>query len=424
MDVTHSPLAPFYTTASGFDFIQTGSSSIVRVKWQLNRQMARYLTTICQHHAPGFQLPKQRTLSQVDDYFREQTGSSSDLVSQIILGLYQPFQSQPLAPILHSTWVNFVQYMAIKLACNLWHRLPTLQRTEERFNQFYQASLFPPESLFNNFNHKNNQDLLSGIERWTYRVLRNFIYSKIRSQELYFGLSNLGVVSKSTRSYINNALSNSIAKDRIELAIFLVKIFKEYLRRSTVRTHQLQISDWEVIHQECCKQWYKSNQILFILSIDNIQEELIFVGKCVRQATNISIVSLDSQIANNESYTLTDVTASNSTDSVYQVAEEILWSKAYSELLLIVSQQIAQLDAMNQEIVKLYYKDSLNQTAIASLLQIDAATVSRRLRAVAQKILVVIHQQIPHPEGNKLGDKSTALAAIKEILQNFYHSEP
>jgi hypothetical protein len=282
MDVTPSSLTPFYTTATGFDFIQTSSRLIVRVKWQLNQQMIGYLAPICQNHVLDFQLPKQRTLANIDSYLQQQISRSPSLINQVTLELYQPFQSQPLAPILHSTWVNFVQYMAVKLACNLWHRLPPLQRTEERFHQFHQASLFPPESLFNNFNHERNHDLLDGIERWTYRVLRNFIYSKIRGQELYFGLSDLGVVSKSTRSYISKILNSSGSKDRIELDIFLVKIFKEYLKRSTARTNQLQTSDWEIINQECCKLWNKSHQTPLQLSIDEIQTELNFIGKYVR----------------------------------------------------------------------------------------------------------------------------------------------
>jgi hypothetical protein len=423
MDVTASPLTPFYATATGFDFIQT-SSPIVRVKWQLNQQMIGYLTPICQTHAMDFQLPKERSLIKIDRYLQQQASQSPNLSNQVTLELYQPFQSQPLAPILHSTWVNFVQYTAVKLACNLWHRLPPLQRTEERFHQFHQASLFPPESLFNNFNHQHNQDLLNSIERWTYRVLRNFIFSKIRGQELYFGLSDLGVVSKSTRSYISNALRGSISADRIELDIFLVQMFKEYLKRSTVRTNQLQTSDWEIIQQECYKLWNRAYQTPFKLSIDDIQAELNFVGKCVRQSTQVSIASLDCQIANSQDYTLADTIASEQVDSVYQLEEAILWNNVYSELLVIISQQIEQLDCLNQKIVKLYYQDSLNQTAIALIVKIDAGTVSRRLRAVSQKILEAIYQQVQHPDGKGIGDPAMALAAIKEILRKFYQNKP
>jgi RNA polymerase sigma factor (sigma-70 family) len=423
MDVTSSPLTPFYATAVRFDFIHTGSSPIVRVKWQLNQQMIRYLTPICQTHAIDFQLPKERSLSTIDKYLQQQISRSPNLSNHVTLELYQPFQSQPLAPILHSTWVNFVQYMAVTLACNLWHRLPPLQRTKERFHQFHQASLFPPENLFNNFNHQNNQDLLNSIERWTYRVLRNSIYSKIRGQELYFGLSDLGVVSKSTRAYVSNALKSSVSADRIELDVFLTKIFKEYLKRSTVRTNQLQTNDWTIIHQECCKLWNRSYSTLFKLSIDDIQAELNFVGKCVRQSTNVSIASLDCQISNNSDYTLTDTIASVQVDSVYQVEEALLWSQAYSELLIIISQQITQLDSLNQKIMKLYYRDSLSQTVIASIIGINAGTVSRRLRAAAQKILEACYQQIQHPDGNATEDLATALAAIKEILRKFYQDE-
>jgi RNA polymerase sigma factor (sigma-70 family) len=424
MDVTSSPLTPFYATAARFDFIHTGSNPIVRVQWQLNQQMIGYLTPLCQTHAVDFQLPKERSLATIDKYLQQQISRSPNLINRVTLELYQPFQSQPLAPILHSTWVNFIQYMAVKLACNLWHRLPFLQRTEERFHQFHQASLFPPESLFNNFNYQHNQDLLNSIERWTYRVLRNFIYSKIRGQELYFGLSDLGVVSRSTRTYVGNALKGSVSADRIELDVFLVQIFKEYLKRSTVRTNQLQTSDWEIIQQECCKLWNRSYQTPFKLSIDGIQAELNFVGKCVRQSTNISISSLDCQVANSPDYTLADTIASEQVDSVYQVEEAMLWSQAYSELLIIMSQQIEQLDSLNQKIMKLYYRDSLSQTAISSIIGIDAATVSRRLRASSQKILVAFYQLIQHPDGNARGDSSIALAALKEILRKFYQDEP
>ncbi len=424
MDVTASSLSPFYTAAVRFDFIHTGSSPIVRVKWQLNQQMIGYLSLICQNHVTDFHLPPERSLTAIDKYLQQQINRSPDLANSVTLELYQLLQSQPLDPILHSTWVNFVQYMAVKLACNLWHRLPSLQRTEERFHQFHQASLFPPTSLFNNFNHQNNQYLLNSIERWTYRVLRNFIYSKIRGQELYFGLSDLGVVSKSTRAYVKNSLKGCISKDRMELDIFLVKILKEYLKRSTVRTNQLQTSDWETIQQECCNLWNRSTQTPFKLSINDIQAELNFVGKCIRQSTNIAITSLDCQIANSPDYTLTDTIAIPQVDSVYQAEEALLWSQAYSELLIIIGQQITQLDSLNQKIMKLYYRDSLSQTVISSIVGIDAGTVSRRLRAISQKILEAFYQQVQHPDDNAIGDLATALTAIKKILRKFYQNEP
>ncbi len=423
MDVTPSPLTPFYATASRFDFIQTSSSPIIRVKWQLNHQTVRYLASICQTCVADFEISKDRSLAQIDSYLQEQINLSPHLTNQVTLKLYQSLQSQSLAATAHSTWINFVQHMAVKLACNLWHRLPPLQRTEERFHQFHQASLFPPENLFNNFNHKHNQDLLSGIECWTYRVLRNFIYSEIRSQELYFGLSNLGVVSKSSSSYICKALNSSMSKDRVELGIFLIKVFKEYLKRSTVRTNQLQASDWEIICQECSKLWNRSYQTPFKLSIDDIQAELNLVGKCVRQFTSVSIVSLDCPIASSENYTLAD-TISQQVDSVYEADAAMLWAKVYSELLVIIGQGDSQLDSRDKKIMRLYYKDSLNQTEIAAIFNIDPGTVSRRLRAFSREIIAVVYQQIEHPDGNRIGDESTALKAIKEILQKFYQDEP
>jgi RNA polymerase sigma factor (sigma-70 family) len=420
MDVTPSPFTPFYAIASGFDFIQTSSSPIIRVKWQLNQQVIGYLSSICQIHITDFEIPKKSSLAQIDVYLQQQINLSPCLINQVTLELYQSLQSQFIASAAHSAWINFVQYMAVKLACNLWHRLPPLQRNEERFHQFHQASLFPPENLFNNFNHKHNQDLLSGIERWTYRVLRNFIYSEIRTQELYFGLSNLGVVSKSSPFCIRKTLNGSIPEDRIELDIFLVKVFKEYLKRSTVRTNHLQASDWEIIYQECSNLWNRSYQPLFKLSIDDIQSELNFVGKCVRHSTDVSIISLDCQIASSENYTLADTIVSQQVNSVYETDAAMLWAKAYSELLVIVSQIDSQLDSRDKKIMKLYYEDSLNQTEIAAIFSIDAGTVSRRLRAFSRKIIAVAYQQIEHPDGTKIGDESTALKAIKEILRKFY----
>jgi DNA-directed RNA polymerase specialized sigma24 family protein len=109
---------------------------------------------------------------------------------------------------------------------------------------------------------------------------------------------------------------------------------------------------------------------------------------------------------------------------VYQAEEAILWSRAYSELLVIIGQQIEQLNSLNQKIMKLYYQDSLNQTAIALIVEIDAGTVSRRLRASSQKILIAFYQQIQHPDGNETGDPLIALTAIKEILRKFYQDKP
>jgi RNA polymerase sigma factor (sigma-70 family) len=438
----HSPFTPFYAV------------SIDETKWALNRESIKYLVQICRTYSPEFQLPVDLHLATVDRCVNQQLAASPDLVDRVVTELYQTFllrhllgcyifqlgancftlkQSNTLHQIYLSTnashriWRNFVCYMSEKLASNLWHRLPPHKQMDEVLTLFQNADLLEPGKLFKNFNPGYDRDLLNGIERWTYRVLRNFIYSQIRDREPLFGLTNLGVVARSTQVCIRNALWGNSSQDRLELDIFLVQIFKNYLKRSQVRTDRLQASDWDEIDRECQRQWHKLDRDLPPLSIAQIKDELSFIGNCIRQAANISIDSLDRPLVGVASagrenrdlnYTITDTIVEVNT--VDREDEATVWSAAYVRLFLIIKQTIVDLDPFDREILELRYRDGLKQEEISVKIAKDQTTISRKLRSIEKKILVNIHQQINHPDEKAGKIESTAIAGMKAALKQFY----
>ena len=392
----HSRLTSFYAV-------------YVQHQWRLNSKNLTYIAQICSNYLPS--PPIDLHLATVDRYVNEQVAVNPHLTNLVVTELYQKFSTDRN----HQIWINFIHYISEKLIANLWNRLPEYKRVEETLDLLRNVTLVEPEKLFHGFDPLFDRDLLNGIERWTYRFLRNSVYGQIRAREQFFGLSNLGVVSKSTKLSIRKVLSSQIVndleglcnhnlKDRLIVDLLLVDIYKSYLNRTQIRTDRLVARDWQQIELEVQKQWSNLELDLPPPSIEKIQAELKLIGGCIRKATSISIQSLD---------------AGNSPSA--SIAQRSGYSQAYSQLLVIVGETIVTLKPRNIRLLELYYRDGLTQKEISLIIERDQTVISKNLTHIELAILRNIHKQLCLDDVDApVRIDRTSIRAMKDALKDFY----
>ena len=402
----HSRLACFYAV-------------FVEHQWRLNSENLTCIAQICSNYLPSPPIDLQ--LATVERYVHEQVTTNQHLTSLVVTELYQKFSTDRH----HQIWLNFIHYMSEKLIANLWNRLPEYKRVEETFDLLRSTPLVAPPELFKGFNPEYDRDLLTGIERWTYRFLRNSIFSQIRKREQFFGLSDLGVVSKSTKLSIRKSLSSRVfshgeglsnhnLKNRQIVDLLLVDIYKNYLKRSQVRTDKLAVRDWELIELEVQSQWSNLELDLPPPSIAIIQAELKSIGSCIREAVSVSTRSLDATIVPPKGIERKNIDRAGESD----------WCNVYAQLFTIIKQTILTLEPRNVEILEFRYRDGLIQSAIGLKIGKDQTIVSRRLLAIEKIFLRVIHRQLSHPDDLEITKiDRTAIRAMKQALRAFYSSQ-
>lgn len=420
----HSRLTPFYAV-------------YIQQQWRLNAKSLTHIAQICSSYST--EQPIDLRLATVDRYVHEQIALNQDLTNLVVTELYQNFSivdglvqsgvsacaSGRLTPKVEvafpaknhnrQIWINFIHYMSEKLITNTWNRLPEYKRVESTLDLLRTATLVAPEKLFEGFDRAFDRDLLNGIERWTYRFLRNSVSSQIRAKDQFFGLSSLGVISKSTKLSIRKALASQTfnnveglsdynLKDRSIVDTLLVDIYKSYLSRTQIRTDRLAAQDWQQIELEVQKQWSNLELDLPPPSIDKIQVELKLIGGCVRGAESISFQSID---------------AGNMPSAI--VAQRSGYYQAYSQLFEILNQTIATLDPLDLRLLELRYRDGLTQLEISLIIERDQSIVSKKITHIEKIILKSIHQKLRIDLDPPVKIDRTSIRAMKDALKDFYN---
>ncbi|WP_310485154.1 hypothetical protein [Chamaesiphon sp. VAR_48_metabat_403] len=514
MYASRSLLTAFYAVFTGN--IRTSSPNNFQ-NWQLNRKAIVYLAAIGQFYLPGFELPNdERTLSTVDRTICNQLALSPELTDLVVKELYRAFvlrflrdylilyllllseyvtlkQCNELYKILHKEslstdrnyplWSNFIHYTSVRLTCNLWHRLPPYLQTDLTLNLLEISGLFDPLRLFKNFNpnyESNLYALLNKIERYTYRTLRNFVYGEIRRGEIYFGLSDLGVInnSYSSISQIRKVLDPNGSSDRVEIYIIVASVLKNYDKRVDL----LKDSDWINIQTNIQQEyenlsnsleelsqlsladikriingkvsdnpvWLKNIARAILkkylkqldLSINKLEEShwTNFCNKCQRIINLLAYKLQELSIAEiKEDYTfianylrqstvikIKDIdpppmeNLPYTTDDASSAEELNEMMKSYGCLFPIVKKEILQLNPTDLDIIILTYRDGLKQEQIVPKVNKDQGNISKILRKIEKKILKQIHISIEHPDEmqGKINEKS--LDAMRTILKLFF----
>jgi RNA polymerase sigma factor (sigma-70 family) len=360
-------LAPFFA-------VQQFDDSTLR-SWQVNRPTLRQ---ICADLPLDRSLPPSPDFWVLNSFLHQQLPDLSP-IDTIVTRLYQ--QQEPH----RDCWLNFIHFMAVKTATYCWRKLPAQARTPERSESLSSPPFIPPQKLFTNFQPPKNKFLLGAIEAWTYQALKYHLYSYLRQKEPFFGLTNLGVVSKSSVKAIQNALFGEYPAPKMAEAIELVKAFKHHLKTTGRRVPQLTTEDWQTILPATAA-----------AEIAAKQQWLDQMGQIIRRTTQIPVSSLD--------------------DPTFAAIPAEKPDREYDLIIPILQRQISQLPVVDRQLLCLFYGHGLNQSEIAQKLGKDQPTISKQFRAIHIKLLQHLQQEID-PSIPPQPISLEAIAHLREVLR-------
>jgi RNA polymerase sigma factor (sigma-70 family) len=212
------------------------------------------------------------------------------------------------------------------------------------------------------------------------------MYSYLRQKEPFFGLTNLGVVSKSSVKAVQNALFGEYPAPKMAEAIELVKAFKYHLKTTGRRVPQLTAEDWQTILLETAA-----------AEIETKQQWLDQIGQIIRRTTQIPVSSLD--------------------DPMFATIPAENPDREYDAVIPILQRQIPHLPPADRQLLCLFYCYSLNQSEIAQKLGKDQPTISKQFRAIHIKLLRHLQQEID-PTASPQPISLEAIAHLREVLRD------
>jgi hypothetical protein len=331
-------------------------------------------------------------------------------------------------------WFNWIGVMTAKAACHIWQKIPSSQQSAELFERLITPTL-SVHDLLAGFDPQYQPNLFVGLQGWTYQVVKYHIYTNLRANgHPYFGLSNLGIVSRSSYKQMRTALVANIVPAQLELNISICKVFKNYLERSRISVNTLKLADWQQILAAV-------QAISIDLTIEELGSRIDRVGSLIRADASPVVHSYD------------DLDRSISIDRYVSLPSPDLDEsrQVLGQLFTIIDRFIHDLPAEAQKILELYHHQHLKQKNIAILIAQDRfelaqsktgeppkswaelspaeitkltnnyqTKVSRKLGDIYLDLLDHIYAQISHPEGKVATRNSLAIEAAKQLLEQYF----
>lgn len=449
--MTINPLSIFYRSIDRWQVYPSGS---VEISWKCDPNAVLAIVQAGNLDLAGV---SRSNLDLVDTYFdrlliideSRATQCSQVLVTTIVDNLYRwqtctersrsslstgasALTSSPL----HSDncWFNWIAAMTAKVAFHIWRKIPSSQQSAELFERLIMPTL-SVQDLFSGFNPQYQPDLFIGLQGWTYRVVKYHTYTNLRANgHPYFGLSNLGIVARSSYKQMRIALVANIVPAQLELDISICKIFKSYLDRSRIGVNKLELVNWQEILAAV-------QGISIDMTIEELGSRIDRVGSLIRATASPVLHSYDDR-----SQSISIDRYASSPLSEIDESPQIL-----GQLFTIIDRFITDLPAEAKKIVVLYHHQNLKQKEVAALIAQDRIAmaesknsetprswaelspaeitklvnnyqtkVSRKLGDIYLDLLDNIYTQISHPEGKAADPNSLAIEAIKQLLEQYF----
>lgn len=415
--MTLNPLSIFYRVP---DQLQVHPSGYVQLIWKCDPVAVRTIIQVGNLDLGNLAVTN---LAEVNSYFDRVLMIDRELIPLIVNNLYQTALGQQSS--CNNCWFNFIRFMTMKAAVHIWKKVPKSQQSEELFDQLIAWNL-TVEKLLHHFNPNYQANLLIGLQAWTYKVAKYNALAIVRANgNLYFGLSNLGVVSRSSHILVCEALTSNVSTDCIESYKSICKVFKNYLAQSTVSTNQLESQHWEEIVAE----------IKLSLSIDltvaELRSRIELVGSLIRAQANPTIESYDDPdrsitISHQPSLPMPDIEESR---------------QLVGQLFTIVDRFMTSLAPETQNIFALRHHQQLKQNSIAAMIardrdpiqwetlsQADIKKLIKQIQPIVSRLLGKgylnlldhIHAEIPHPDGKQVIKNSHAIEAARQLLDQYF----
>jgi hypothetical protein len=419
-----NPLSIFYSVPRW----ELSPAGYIQISWRSDPDALREIARAGKFEITGVSLVN---LPEINTYIDRLLVADSQLATVVVAELYRLAAAES-NPIGHNCWFNFLTAMTFRAALNTWRSVPKPQQSEELFEQLV-TPVLSTQQLFDRFDPGYHVDLLVGLQAWTYRVVayNSFAYLR-RNGNPYFGLSNFGIISRSSWRVIQTALHSNIIPEQIEADTSICKIFKTYLERSRIRVNRLEPQHWQEILAEIK---LKSLE----LTIDELRGRIDRIGGLVRAQASPIIEQYD------ERYSFTAIDEQDSLNLELKVVNETLL-----QIFALLDRFMDDLSTEDRKIIQLRHHQKLNQNDIAEsiakdrfsrgeipptpvdwceLSQVDIKNlikkyqpyVCRRLANIYLNILEYIHAKISHPNDRKIEKNSLAIDATKQLLVQYFH---
>jgi RNA polymerase sigma factor (sigma-70 family) len=390
-----NPLSVFYSVPRW----ELSPSGYIQISWRCDPEAIRLIAragNLKITDVPCVDLPA------VNAYFDRLLLTDCQLTNTVVTNLYR-LAVADANPVGHNCWFNFITAMTFRAALHTWQRVPKPQQSEELFERLT-TPILNLRQLFDRFDPEYRPNLLEGLQAWTYRVVAYNSFGYLRAHgDPYFGLSNLGVVSRSSWLTIRTAPMGNTTSDRVDTYLTACKIFKTYLERTRIRVNNLELHHWQEILVEISS---KSSE----LTVDELRTQIDRIGGWIRAQANPIVQKYDDpslfiSIEDSAEFSEPDLAESNT---------------HLSQIFATIEQFIGNLPPHARELVELRHQRQLNQVTIAKMMSIDQSQVSRQLGKTYLNLLDVIHAQIPHPDGLKSQKNSLAIATIRYAIGKYF----
>jgi hypothetical protein len=390
-------LSVFYSV---LDRWQLHSSGYVDIFWKCDPRAIREIGKAGNMDTSAMSLVN---INEVNHYFDRLLVADGKLTAIVVDNLYRLALKQP-TPMGHNCWFNFIAVMTVNVAFHIWNKVPKPQQSEELFERLVTPNI-SVSSLLDGFNPQYQSSLLVGLQAWTYKVVKYQSFADLRANgHPYFGLSNLGIVTRSSYKLMREALLGNSTEYEIGSDVSICKVFKTYLDRSKLSTDKLELNHWQDILDG-------ARSIDRSLDVERLQFIVDRVGNLIRNYSTPIIEPYDDI---SRSITLDREDIFSGIDSL----DSIL-----SELFDIIDRFINSLPAESIEIIQLRHHQKLKHKDIAAIVSRDQPYISRHLGKIYLKLLDLIHLQVSHPDDRQKQKNSLALKAIEELLEQYFHQK-
>jgi hypothetical protein len=391
-----NPLSIFYSIPRW----ELDSSGYIRISWQCDSDAIPAISRAGNFQLSGISIAN---LEEVNANIDRLLIADRQLAPVVVANLYRIALAQQNL-FRNNCWFNFIGAMTVKAAIHTWQRVPKAKQSEELFEQLVTPSL-SIRQLLTSFNPEYHPDLLVGLQAWTYNAVRYNSFAYLRANgDPYFGLSNLGVVSRSSWSKARSALLGNITSDRIDVEMSLCKIFKNYLSRVRIRVDRLTLANWQEMLGEV-------RTLGIEIAIEELRDRIDRVGGFIRASASPTIERYDDP---NQFISI------ENRCSAPELEIEIV-DATFMRIFKAIERFISDLPTESQQIVILRHQHKLKQKQIAKAICKDQSKVSRKLGKIYLDLLDFIHTQIAHPTDGKVQKNSQAIVAVEQLLDKYFH---
>lgn len=387
-------LSVFYSV---LDRWQLHPSGYVDILWKCDRQA---ISEIGKAGNMYISLRSLVNINAANNYFYRLLAADAKLSAIVVDNLYRMALKQP-TPMGNNCWFNFIAVMTVNVTRHIWNKVPKAQQSEELFERLVTPNI-SVSSLLDGFNPQYHANLLVGLQAWTYKTIKYQSFTDLRANgNPYFGLSNLGIVTRSSYKLVREALLGNSTESEIGAYLSICKVFKTYLGRSKLSTHKLELSHWQDILDAV-------RSIDGSLNVDRLRSIIDRVGGLIRTYCNPIIERYD------------DVDRQFSLDPEDVLPEIDISESILSDLFDLIDRFISSLPAESVQIIQLRHHQKLKHKDIAAIVPRDQPYISRHLGKIYLKLLDLIHSQISHPDDRQKQKNSLALKAIEELLEQYF----